>query len=294
MPLATIDDLNGPLDEVARRIEQAKGLSVLYNTFVEHEVDGHDRAPGIHASELYPCLRRAVYSARGQPRQPKVSKFWRQRFKMGSAVHSWLQDDFHRMARADKAPWVSQVAEQAASLGELLSLHMTFEDEIVCAPDKQEVAAYFNIQSSCDGIFTFRDAPGGPPVLRIGLEIKSESPDQYAKLNEVKPEHLRQGHLYMACLDLPLMWFLYVNKGNQNNTPSAGPYLVPFNPYVWQEVEARCAEVLALSARGELPARTETILCEFCPFSYTCQPSFGSRSGARSPKAARFLRGPED
>lgn len=271
MPLVSIADLNGPPDEVAYRTEQARQLSAMYDEFITFD-DGHYRAPGIHASELYPCLRKVIYSLLDVPRKPMVAKFWKQRFKMGSAIHSMVQADFHKMTAKSRA--LAYAAEFASTRG----LFLKFEDELPCTPEHQALAAHYNIHSACDGVFTFyEDNPNNEqktpsPVLRVGLEIKSEAPNGYESLRAPKPEHVRQGHIYMACLDLPLMWFFYMNKGNQNNTESSHPYLIPFQSEVWREVEERCQEALALAARKELPPRTETIVCEFCPWSYECKP----------------------
>lgn len=270
MPLASIADLNRPLEEILPFIEQAKELSLMYDDFIVLEQDGHDRVPGIHASELYPCLRKPVYSLMGTPRKPNVSKFWKQRFKMGTAIHQFLQADFHQMARRSQTGKAMRVA---AELAEKMDCYVTFEDELKIAPELQPIAAHYQLQSHADGVFTFKKKDTYEVVLRVGLEIKSESPGEYEKLKEPKHEHVRQGHIYMACLDLPLMWFLYMNKGNQNNTNSTAPYLVTWQPRVWAELEDRFQTVHGFAARQELPDRTETIMCEFCPWAYTCQPS---------------------
>ena len=72
MPLASIADLNGPTEEVTKYIEQAKELSQLYDDFVVLDEEEHKRAPGIHASELYPCLRKPVYSLLDAPKKIRV------------------------------------------------------------------------------------------------------------------------------------------------------------------------------------------------------------------------------
>lgn len=272
MALASIADLNGSPEEVALRIKQAKTLSEMYDDFLllEQDVpdDGH-RKPGIHASELYPCLRKPVYSLGLVEPRRRVSKFWLQRFKVGFVIHSMMQGDFHRMAKRSQKREAMRLAHKQALD---LDLDLFFEDEVKVSPEHQALAAHYQMHSSADGIFTFADRNHGEPVLRIGLEIKTESPDEYAKLKEPKPEHLRQAHLYMAALDLPLMWFFYMNKGNQNNTNSEAPYLVVWNPMIWQEVEGRMQIAHEHVKQGTLPERNEGIFCEFCPWNYTCEP----------------------
>lgn len=269
MALASISDLNGSADEISRRIEQAKQLSTKYDAFIDTEQDGHDRAAGIHASELYPCLRKAVYSILDAPRQPYVAKFWKQRFKMGKQIHLMMQDDFHRMAKATQT---AEAHTRAQAMADEMDCIMEFDAEVEVHPDKQELARYYQLHSACDGIFTFRDRTTGLVVLRVGLEIKSEAPAGYEALKKPKDEHVRQAHIYMAALDLPLMWFFYMNKGNQNNTNSMAPWLVVFQPEIWKEIEDRCRTALDFSARGELPERVEGIFCQFCAWSYECKP----------------------
>lgn len=293
--LASIGDLNAPADEVAACISMAKKLSAMYDDFLlleqeDPEEPDKPRPPGIHASELYPCLRRPVYSVMGTEKRRRISKFWLQRFKVGTATHEMLQKDFHRMARRSQKLKAMRVAEKRA---EELNCIVEFQDEVPVSPAHQALAAHYRLYSHCDGIFTFIDKDSGDVVLRIGLEIKTEAPDGYSALKAPKSEHLRQGHLYMAALDLPLMWFFYINKGNQNNTNSESPYLVTWDPRIWSELEDRFKTILDFAARGELPERTETIMCEFCPWSYTCDPKNLHAKSQQKPTTRReMIRGP--
>lgn len=289
MPLASIADLNRPIEEVTEHIEVAKQLSDLYDDYILIDQDGHDRAPGIHASELYPCLRKPFYSLTRVERKPQVPKFWKQRFKVGKAIHEMVQNDFHEMAKRSARNEAMRVSQQLADRFDFI---FEFEDEVKVAPHLQPLAALYDLHSAADGIFTFRKRATREIALRIGLEIKSAAPDGYEKLKEPKPEHVRQGHLYMACLDLPLMWFFYMNKGNQNNTKSQGPFLAVWQPRIWAELEDRFKIIIDHAERGELPERTETVVCEFCPWRYTCQPTNMMRSSARPPSRKELIRKP--
>ena len=283
MSLVSISDLNGPQQHVVELINVAKQLSDIYDDFLLLEQkDEGNRAPGIHASELYPCMRKAVYSVMGTEKKPMVPKFWLQRFKVGTAIHGMLQNDFHRMAKRSQ---MREVMRIVGSMTEELDLDIYFEDESKVHPNLQPLAAKYQIHSSSDGIFTFVDRQSGMSVLRVGLEIKTASPGEFQDLKAPKPEHVRQAHLYMACLDLPLMWFFYMNKGNQNNTNSKAPYLVVWQPNLWAEIEARCQQVLQLAEEKTLPSRYECPICEFCPWSWTCNPS-----QMRGNKPAPFTR----
>lgn len=289
MPLARIGDLNGPPDEVAFRIEQAKKLSDLYDEFIAFDQeDSHERPPGIHASELYPCLRKAVYSCMGTPKRNNVSKFWKQRFKVGSAIHEMLQKDFHKMAKQEA---VGAAKTFAAHVAEKMGCRLEFQDEVPVSPKHQAIAAHYQLYSHCDGVFSFFDLETDECVLRIGLEIKSKSADEYAKLKIPESQHVRQGHIYMASLDLPLMWFVYMNKSNQNNTDSKAPWLMVWQPEIWAEVEQRCRRILTLAENNDLPPREETVICQFCPWAYTCQPPSIHNDSFQHRRPA-VLRGP--
>lgn len=258
MPLTTIADLNNP--EAASLILRARGISGLYDQFIaQGRGDKHTRLPGIHASEVHGCKRKIVYSLLAYPPKENISKNWRQRFQMGHAIHAMLQTDFEHMA---------------AQSGGL----MDFEREVLISPALQPAAEEWFINSSCDGVFTFRDVPGGPTQLRLGLEIKSEAPDGFAKLREPKEAHIEQAHVYMKCLNVPLFWFLYMNKGNQNNTGSEGDFLIPWDQKVWDGLEARFRECHDFADRLVLPEREESMLCQFCGFSSECQPPSLTRS----------------
>jgi hypothetical protein len=107
----------------------------------------------------------------------------------------------------------------------------------------------------------------------VGLEIKTESEKQFEKLREPRDYHKEQTTLYMAALNLPLMWLFYYNKSNSNITSSFPPYLFQFDRKLWDTLEMRFAKAHGMAAQNQLPARTEGMPCRWCAFSYTCQPS---------------------
>jgi hypothetical protein len=276
VPLVSIADLNGDTREVLRGIELAKSLAARYEHFLATADDDADRPAGIHASEIASCLRQTVYTLTSAEKQGHPSPFWKRRFEMGHAVHRMVQDHFQAMAIKTHGREAASRAARGLARDAGCTLH--FEPEVQIAPHLQPLAATLSVHSKCDGVFTFLDTWTGAPLLRVGLEIKTESPDGFEQLKEPKPEHLRQAHLYMACLDLPVLWFFYFSKGTLNNTPSHAPFLVPFDPEIWKGVEARCLDALGAAERGELPDREESIRCEFCPYAWHCQPAFLNRS----------------
>lgn len=258
MPLLTIADLlNGDPAEIETIIGKASGISEMYEEyFAADRGDAHTRLPGIHASEVSGCERRIAYSLMGTPRVEQSASIWKRRFKMGHAVHKMLQDDFERMAGIK----VNRI---------------DFEPEATIKPCMdQPLSAKWDIQSHTDGIFTLYEEVDGPPLCRMILEIKTEAPSSYEALKATRPDHIEQGTVYMACLDVPLIWFLYYNKGNQNFTPSTNPnFFLRFDPRIWEKLEARFERAHINAALKKLPEREESVKCEFCAFSHECKPA---------------------
>lgn len=226
----------------------------------ESEDDG--RAPGIHASEIATCVRQSYYSLIATKKVKLIDPEMKKRFEVGKALHTMLQTQFHEMTEKD--PTLSYASE------------VTMEGTTL--------AKDYEIQSSCDGVFTYDD---GKVSMRMGLEIKTEAPDSYAKLNSPRPKHIIQAHLYMACLDLPQMWFAYWNKGNQNITPMKPPWLINFDRNVWMSLEHRIHQVLEARDKQELPDREEGYHCSWCPYSHTCHPKSLNRQPTKH-KAVRL------
>lgn len=273
MPLLTIKDLlEGSPDEVDSLVARASGISEHYDRYVDSDKgNGHTRAPGIHASEVSGCQRRVVYSLNGEKRVERSASVWKRRFKVGHAVHEMFQTDFERMARKS-------------------GFALTFDPEVPIYPcPEQPKAAEWEIHSSCDGLFTLRETPYGPAFARTILEIKTASPGDFEKLTAPKPEHIEQAHVYMACLDVPLVWFLYFNKGNQNITPSTNPsFFIRFDPKIWADLEKRFEAAHTHVHLKTLPDRQESVGCEFCAFSWTCKPKYLERRNGFKPAPASW------
>lgn len=256
MPLVRIADLNGP--DVTAGLLQASKISRMYDDYVGNDPgDGHERHPGIHASEVSGCKRRIVYNLLAYEKRGNNNKTWRQRFAVGHAIHAMVQKDFYGMA--------------ANSGGRLV---FRAERDISIAPHLQPMAEKWHIHSHTDGVFSFYEdtAANASPFLRVGVEIKTSSPTEYEKLKAPLDYHIDQVHVYMACLDIPVFWLFYWNKGNQNNTNSDGPFLVKFDTNRWAALEKKFQECHDLAYEGELPEREESSVCQFCQFNYTCQP----------------------
>ena len=109
-------------------------------------------------------------------------------------------------------------------------------------------------------------------LLSMGLEIKTASEGEYDKLNQPKEAHAEQTCIYMACLDLPLMWTLYYNKSNSNFTTPFSPWLTRFDNELWNRLQMRFIKSQHRANTGDIPEREEGMHCRWCPFSWTCMP----------------------
>lgn len=256
MKLTSIKDLeSGAADQLI--LDRRVSLHDMYDELLESYDEGQDdhRKPGIHASELASCKRHVVYTLYATEKRKVTKKDMQKRFNVGNAIHDMLQSDFARMASRSGG-------------------YVTFTPEVKV--EHTELAKKYDIHSSCDGVFEFwekkEDGTGIQVFLRIGIEIKSKSPDEYAKMKEPDPQHVNQAHLYQACLDLPLVWYVYWNKGNQNYTPMTSPWLRKFDHAIWAKQEQRAKEALEAAEKEVLPDREEGFHCTWCPYSWTCEP----------------------
>lgn len=285
MGLVTINDLlTEPSDRAALYRAWAYDVGVMYDEFIKKDdedvsfvVGWHGakaRTSGIHASELSgECQRPVWYSLKGEQRcDQELDPFWKKKFRVGHVYHAMVQEDWRRMC------------EKSGGM-------LTFESEVRISPELSAIAEQYDIQSSCDGRINFHDFPGGPPVMRMGIEIKTESPDQFKELKEPKLQHRRQTCVYMKCLDVPLMYTQYINKGTQNIVPSKPPWVFSFDFNLWNEIEAEAKEVIHLATINELPPRKEGIWCEFCGYNQVCGPQVLEKKAKREEgKKARDAR----
>lgn len=245
MPITSISDLvPGIAQSVASEIDMVEDFHVHLSSKTKDV-----RAPGIHATELSSCLRKVYYTLTRERKIHLTDAVSQKRFEHGKAVHSWIQEELHRMSRATG--------------------RFTFEDEIPTITTA--LGKEYNITSSCDGVLTFVDKDSRPKY-RIGVEIKSSSPDTYAKRKAPEPEHVKQAHLYMLCLDIPLMWIMYFNKGNQNITPMKAPWLIQFDPALGRSMLDEIEEVTAGVQLKQIPERTINPYCRDCYYAHVCEP----------------------
>jgi CRISPR/Cas system-associated exonuclease Cas4 (RecB family) len=286
VPLLSIADLNQPQQDLAPYIELATSLSQMYFDHIARDQDegysytvevsgGKGRAAGIHASEISKCLKLVVYSINGTERRADSDTAdvnMLMRFRLGTAIHAMMQNDWYRIATKSSG-------------------RIHFQAETPIHPGIGGPAQAWNIHSACDGIVTFLDE-AGHPILRVGIEIKSMSDGQFDKVRQPQSDHKEQTTLYMATLNLPLMWVIYYNKSNSTITTSFPPFVFQFDKKLWEhQLEMRFAKAHHYAEKGALPPGTEGQQCSWCPFSYTCKPTILKPRGSVRPTVARGMLG---
>lgn len=276
----TIADLQQPAEYKMGYVQHAMKLGLLWHQWkVQHDesLDFHvckppnkERGPGLHASEVSGCPRRLVYALRNEPKielKEEKDVNMQRRFDLGTVVHELIQWEFSKMC-----DWLNQQ-----------SVQLTFSPEVKVNPSLGGVAQQYGMQSSCDGCFTYwmpaatenGQWGGYVPYMRIGLEIKTMSNDEYKKLTAPKPEHKEQTCFYMRALDIPLMWTLYYNKSSSHTTGSEAPWLFQFDAHLWStKLEPRIITAYDYVNKTHLPSKQEGLPCGWCPYAHTCKPNY--------------------
>lgn len=263
MTILRISDLDGSHDPTNAVADKLDMLRAFESHILSKPRDV--RARGIHATEVIQCLRKTYYTLQGERKVASHTVATQKRFDHGHAVHAWIQQELHRMSRATGL--------------------FTFEEEVPTITT--HLGSQYGITSSCDGILTLADREG-KATHRIALEIKSASPDSFATLRGPKEEHILQAHVYMLCLDVPLVWFLYVNKGNENMTPMRAPWLMRYDPEIGARLLKRIDEVYHAHKAQSIPEREPHPYCRDCSYAHVCEPPHvkGEWSGTRTPPKA--------
>jgi len=265
--LLTISDLDQPFENIKPYIDRAQSLGQMYFDYITNvdetqryevvDFSSHGRAVGIHASEMTKCFRQLVFSIAGVERKilpEQVDTNMQMRFKLGTAVHAMIQSDWKR------------IADRSNGL-------LEFRDEVKIDPKLQQISAEWNLHSSADGEFILNESfDKKRPLVKVGLEIKTEADDGFGKLKQPRPEHREQTCLYMAALDLPLMWLMYYNKNNSNITTPYAPFLLKFDKDLWENLLIRFAKATHMASMGQVPDPQEGHYCKWCSFAWWCQP----------------------
>lgn len=227
------------------------------------------REPGVHASEVSGCMKKFVYALMGTERKvlpEQVDVNMKRRFGFGHALHSLTQNQLMRAVMRYGNGYVE------------------FIDEVSITPTTSEFAAAYTVYSHTDGLFTFYNEQF-EPFLRVILEIKTDSKDEFEKRKAPSRSHIEQAHIYMRSLDVPLTWFLYYNKSNSNWTKPKAPWLVTYDKKLEAQLENRILSGYQMAHQQNLPQAEEGIHCGWCPFAHDCKPSYLMRKAGRAKRS---------
>jgi len=236
--------------------------------------DAERRKHIFHASEIgritgktldgkYPmgCGRALYYGYIGAKAENSFEPRLRRIFDNGSGIHLQLQMYLHHYAKTHKKT-------------------DKFQDEVSIKPENNAIADQYDISAHMNGLYEFIT----PNIhARAGLEIKSINDDGFKATKGAHQEHIIQGTVYQACLDLPIMVFLYYNK----NDSSLAEYIQVFDEDRWRSITQKLDYVRECAMKGEEPPQEITFGCRNCKYVKTCKPPKVSRSG---PVALSVLR----
>lgn len=204
------------------------------------------RKAGIHPSAMYStCLLKIYYEAIGV--EAEVAHEARQLliFDIGTACHDMLQ------GFGLKGVW-----------GPYYRAEVPIEE----SPLAQELMIVGH--ADADNILVIDEIPDAP-IFEVGIvhEYKSINDNGYDSLKgKPKPQHVQQATVYSACLNRPVVVYLYVNKNNSN----IQDFPIPFQPQVWAVMQQKAA-IIRDAVKNKTPPQGDVgYHCKDCGYVYQC------------------------
>lgn len=207
------------------------------------------RLPGIHPSQLpHPCLLKVYNEMMGKEAKEKLEARTMLIFDMGHAVHDMLQG-YGRMGA-----WGPVYTDEARLTAEL----QEFSEELMIEG-----------HADAENILTIDDIPDSPYAYEVGLihEYKTINSNGFEKLTRPKPEHKVQAMVYSACLNRPIVVYLYMNKNDSN----LSDYPVAFDPEMWANIEGKARLLKKHFVEQTPPPATTGFHCQQCAYVYDCK-----------------------
>lgn len=140
-----------------------------------------------------------------------------------------------------------------------------FDFEVDINPEICEIADRYDLSGHTDGSYRIKDEQDD---IKVGVEIKSINDNGYKDLTKPHREHQTQATIYQACLDLPVMIFLYYNK----NDSSIAEYVQVFDPDLWEAITTKLDHVREYAMKGREPEREVSRSCTYCSYRHICKP----------------------
>jgi hypothetical protein len=218
----------------------------------------HPRRPGIHPSQMgSSCLLKIYNEMKGLQQQTAHEPRTQLIFDVGTAVHKMLQN------YGREGAW-GPVYRAEVDIGET------------------ETAKTLRIEGHCDGenILVIDDIPNHDAIYEIGLvhEYKTINNNGFEGLkNRPMPKHKQQANIYSACLNRPVVAFLYLNKDNCNTAD----FPVPFDGASWTNLAERAAVLISADDSNTPPAADIGFHCKQCGYVYNCAPYLAAKGGPK-------------
>lgn len=210
-------------------------------------VEIHPRYPGFHPSQIdSPCMLKLYNDIVGIAGQRKVDSRLQLIFDLGHAVHHMFQ------AYGANGAWGPDYVAEAPI------------NEDTC-----ELAEELMVEGHADAdTVLLVDIPDSPVAYEVGIvhEYKTINSKNFAKLTRPKPEHQMQALIYSACLNRPVVVYLYMSKDDSNLMD----FPVEFKPEVWATVGGKIRMMVDLYRRGVAPKGETGYHCLECPYVHTC------------------------
>lgn len=167
-------------------------------------------------------------------------------FDLGHAVHSMFQ------GYGRKGAWGPYYEPEAPIGGEI-----------------QELADRLMIEGHADADTTMMvEPPNSPVIYDVGIvhEYKTINSKNFAKLTRPKPEHKMQATIYSACLNRPVVVYLYLSKDDSN----LADFPVEFDAQVWSNVSGKIQTMLEFYRQGQPPKGEAGYHCQDCAYVNNC------------------------
>ena len=204
------------------------------------------RKAGIHPSSMASsCLLKIYFEAIGV--QKEVTNEARELliFDLGTATHDMLQ------GFGMKGAW-----------GEYYKPEVSIGD----TPIAQELG--IEGHADADNIIIIEEIAGWP-IFEVGIvhEYKSINDNGFESLkNKPKPQHKQQATVYSACLNRPVVVYLYMNKNNSN----IADFPVVFEPQLWEVMRQKAVTVREAMKTQTPPPADVGYHCNQCGYVYSC------------------------
>lgn len=142
-------------------------------------------------------------------------------------------------------------------------------------PAIQPVASKYSIGGTGDGEGVI--AIDGELVASCLYEFKTIRENAYHRVVDPRKSHkgyILQMHAYMACLDLPLGWLVFINK----NVSLIKAFPIFFDNEIWKGVTDRLSKIQMLVEERKKPEKSSVAYtCRECKYLEVCDPPISQK-----------------